>query len=636
MNKKSEKETFYITTAIDYLNGRPHIGHGLEKVIADVLARYHRLKGDDTFFLTGTDEHGKKNYKTAKDEGMKPKKFVDKMAPKFKNLKEFLNLSFDDFIRTSDRNRHYPTAQKIWKKLKDKGDIYKKDYEGLYCSGCESFVKERDLEDGKCPIHDKEPELVSEENYFFRLSKYAEEVKKLIESGEVEVLPETRRNEILDMIEDGVDDVSFSRERESLPWGIPVPGDKSQVMYVWCDALTNYLSGIGYMENKEKFNRYWPADIHLIGKDIHKFHALIWPAMLLSAGIKLPKMILIHGFFTVNGKKMSKSLGNVIYPNEEAEKFGIDPFRYALLTAIPTLEDGDFSEEVLIKKLNSELADNLGNFVNRALKFIDSNFDRIPNPKLTEKEKKTLEDMNKNIEEVETELEEEFHLHRALGKIMKISSIGNQHFQENEPWETIKSDEEKCERTLYVCANIIKSLGIILEPFLPQTAERIWNFLGMESDIHKEDWDRAKKLELGGKKINEPELLFEKIDEDEISKSEEQKEGGEEKMISFDEFQELDLKIGKIEKVEPIQDSDKLVKMQIDLGDQTKQSVGGFKKYYSPEELVGKKVPVLVNLEPSELMGVKSECMVLAAVVDDDKPVLLNPEEDLDPGQKVM
>lgn len=643
-----DENTFYITTAIDYINGPPHIGHAFEKIIADAIARYHRLRGEDTFYLTGTDEHGKKNYETAVEKGMDPREFVDEMAPKFQELEEILNLSLDNFIRTSDKKVHHPTVKDVWKRLEDNGDIYKKEYEGLYCPGCESFVKERDLEDGKCPDHDREPELVSEENYFFRLSKYAEDVKDLIESGDMEVYPETRRNEVLEMIREGPDDVSFSREKETLPWGIPVPGDKSQVMYVWCDALTNYLSGIGYSTDREKFEKYWPADIHLIGKDIHKFHALIWPAILLSAGIEPPEMILIHGFFTVGGRKMSKSLGNVIRPDEEVEKFGVDPTRYALLTAIPTLEDGDFSEKILVEKLNSELADNLGNFVNRSLKFTENKFAGIPDiDGFDENEREFFDKVVCKIEEIEREMEDTFNLHRALKKVMEISSLGNRYFQENEPWETADTDPEKCKKTLYICANIVKSLAIVSEPFMPETAEKIWEYLGQDTDIHEEDWDKAKELGLGGQDIKSPEPLFEKIDKDEIPEFEDEKteedfksenkkfSGGEEDMISFDEFKKLDMRIGEIKEVGEIEGSDNLFKFKIDVGGEIKQSVGGLKGHYKKEELEGRKVPVLVNLEPSELMGVKSECMILAAVVGNKEPVLLEPERDLEPGTGV-
>ncbi len=650
MNKE---RSFYITTAIDYINGPPHIGHAFEKIIADSIARYNRLKGYDTFYLTGTDEHGKKNFETAKDKGMDPRNFVDMMAPKFIELVDILNLSIDNFIRTSDKEVHYPTVRDIWKRLEENGDIYKKEYHGLYCSGCESFVKKRDLEDGKCPDHDKEPELVSEENYFFRLSKYADEVKRLIESGEMEVYPKSRRNEVLDMIEDGPDDVSFSRERETLPWGIPVPGDETQVMYVWCDALTNYLSGIGYTTDKDRFEKYWPADIHLIGKDIHKFHALIWPAILLSAGLETPEMILIHGFFTVGGRKMSKSLGNVIRPDKEVEKFGVDPTRYALLTAIPTLEDGDFSEEILVEKLNSELADNLGNFVNRSLKFTKNSFGNIPHvDDLDEEGKEIFDEVVERIEDIEKEMEEGFHLHRALKKVMEISSIGNRYFQENEPWETVKNDAEDCKQTLYICANIVKSLAIVSEPFMPETAERIWEYIGQKTDIHEESWDKSKELGLGNQKIKDPEPLFEKIDKEDIPdmihedetevdsgndnlKNKNKISGGEKNMISFDEFKKLDIRIGEIKKVEDIENSKNLFKLTVDVGEETKQSVGGFKGHYTKDQLEGKKLPVLVNLEPSELMGVKSECMILAAVAGNKKPVLLEPEGDLEAGTGV-
>jgi len=325
------KIKFYITTAIIYTNAKPHIGFALEITQADVITRFHRLKGDDVFFLTGSDEHGIKNMRAAKSAGISPQTFVDENTAAAIELTKRLNISNDDYIRTTDNERHWPTAQDIWKKLVKSGDIYKKKYQGKYCAGCETFVKESDLIDGKCPIHDKEPEIIEEENYFFKLSKYQKQLTKILESDEYQIVPNSKKNEMLSFIRQGLDDVSFSRPKKILPWGIPVPDDDTHVMYVWCDALTNYLSGIGYTTDKKKFKKYWPADIHLIGKDIMRFHALFWPAMLLSADIPLPKKLLVHSFITSQGKKMSKSLGNVIEPFSQIDKYGTDSVRSHLM-----------------------------------------------------------------------------------------------------------------------------------------------------------------------------------------------------------------------------------------------------------------------------------------------------------------
>ncbi|MEK7126679.1 MAG: methionine--tRNA ligase, partial [Patescibacteria group bacterium] len=359
---------FYITTAIAYVNASPHIGHSLEFIQADVLARYHRLRGDDVYFLTGTDEHGVKIYETAKDAGVETKDFVDKNAKKYIALKETLALSYDDFIRTTEV-RHKAGAKKIWNKMFEAGDIYKDVYKGNYCVGCEAYIPDKDLdENGNCPIHKKKPKLLEEENYFFKLSKYSDRIRKAIESDELLVLPASRKNEMLNIIgEDGLKDVSFSRPKEILPWGIDVPNDDSQVMYVWCDALSNYITAVGYEKEDDLFKKVWPCDVHLIGKDILRFHAGISIGMLFSAGVKLPKAVYVHGFVTSEGQKMSKTTGNVVDPLAYVEKYGVDALRYYLLREIPTMDDGDFSHTRFVDLYNSELANSLGNLVNRVV-----------------------------------------------------------------------------------------------------------------------------------------------------------------------------------------------------------------------------------------------------------------------------
>src|SRR3989344_1895241 len=362
MEQRAKK--FYITTAIAYTNARPHLGHALEFIQADVLARYHRLAGDDTWFLTGTDEHGTKIARAAEAAGKPEQEFVDEITKAFINLDEKLNISNDDFIRTTDRNRHWPAVIKLWNKLVENGDLYKKEYEGLYCVGHEAFIKKSELVDGFCPIYKTEPEKIKEENWFFKLSKYKKEIKERIKSDELRIVPESRKNELLNLLDDA-EDVSFSRPSKDLKWGIPVPGDDTQTMYVWADALTNYISAVGYADETEQFKKYWPVDVHLIGKDILRFHALYWPAMLLSAGLDLPKAIYVHGFITVEGEKMSKTVGNVIDPFELIEKYGSDVVRYFLLREIPSTEDGDFSFKKLEDRYNGDLANGLGNLVQR-------------------------------------------------------------------------------------------------------------------------------------------------------------------------------------------------------------------------------------------------------------------------------
>jgi methionyl-tRNA synthetase len=366
------KKKFYVTTTIPYANAAPHIGFAMELIYADVLARWHRIRGEEVFLLTGTDEHGTKNYTEAKKRHMPTQKFVDANSKLFEELTEKLNISNDNFIRTTDKKNHWSGVIEMWKRLEKSGDIYKKEYSGAYCSGCERFVTEKDLIGGKCPDHPtREIEFISDENYFFNLSKYSDEIKKKIKSEELKIFPERWKNDFLGLIKDGLQDVSFSRSKKQLPWGVPVPGDDSQVMYVWCDALTNYLTGIGFPD--KKYKKFWPADVHVVGKDMPRFHVGIWPGMLLSAGLPLPKEIIVHGFLTVDGKKMSKSTGNVVSPLELLKKYSADALRYFFCRNLVFGEDGDFSEAALVQRHNDELANKLGNLVSRVSGLIEKN-----------------------------------------------------------------------------------------------------------------------------------------------------------------------------------------------------------------------------------------------------------------------
>jgi len=459
---------FYIPTSIVYTNRSPHIGFALELVQADVLARYHRLLEEEVFFLTGTDEHGTKNVQAAKEAGKTPEDFTEEIARKVKSLKEVLNLSNDDFIRTSDKKRHWPTVKKIWLELKENGDIYKKKYKGLYCVGCEAFVKEKDLVDGKCPIHEKNPEVIEEKNYFFRLSKYQNQLKKIIRAEKIKIIPETRKNELLSFITQGLEDVSCSRSKERLEWGIPVSGDNTQTIYVWLEALANYLSALDYANNGDKFKKFWPPDVHCIGKDIFiRFHGSLWPAMLLSLKLELPKTIFVHGFITVGGQKMSKSLGNVIDPFELVKKYGTDAVRYFLLREIPPTEDGDFTYEKFEQRYNSDLASGLGNLVARVITLAKiSNFQfliskQIPNPKF-----KTI--INNTWGKYREDLDE-FKFNEALISIWDLISFCDRYIEKERPWEESENQKEVISNLLLVLSEIAK----LLEPFLPETSEKI-------------------------------------------------------------------------------------------------------------------------------------------------------------------
>jgi methionyl-tRNA synthetase len=456
----NKKKKFYITTSIAYTNAPPHIGFALESLQADVLARYHRQLGENTWYLTGTDEHGAKIKKAADKDNKDAKDFVDEISKKFRDLKHVLNLSNDDFIRTTDEKIHWPVVKNVWQKLQENGDLYKKQYNGLYCVGCEAFITKKDLVDGKCIIHQKEPEVIQEENYFFRLSKYADKIQKAIESDKIKIVPETKKNEVLSFIKQGLEDISFSRPRKDLKWGIPVPNDDSQTIYVWADALSNYISALNYPDG-EKFKKYWPADVHCIGKDILKFHGIYWPAMLLSVGLDLPKLIFVHGFINVAGQKMSKSLGNVIDPFELVKKYGTDATRYYLLREIPSSEDGDFTYEKFEQRYNSDLASGIGNLVARVL--------GIAKGKVKIKSTQKTEQKVKEIKKSYQDAIENFKFNDALAAVFELISYCDKYINEEKLWET---------KNVAVISDLfyaIQEIADFLLPFLPETADKIKN-----------------------------------------------------------------------------------------------------------------------------------------------------------------
>ena len=452
------KKKFYITTSIAYTNARPHLGYALETVQADVLARYRRLLGEDVFFLTGADEHGRKVAEAAEEAGRAPGDFVNEISGKFKELTQILNLSNDDFIRTTDKKRHWPEVNRVWLKLKENGDIYKKKYKGLYCVGCEAFITKKDLVDGKCRIHKIEPDAVEEENYFFRLSKYSPKISDILKNDKIKIIPTTRKNEMLNFVKQGLEDISFSRPRKDLRWGIPAPDDATQTVYVWGDALTSYLSGAPGR---------WPADVQCIGKDIQKFHCLIWPGMLLSLGLPLPKTILVHGFITVSGQKMSKSLGNVVDPFELVKKYGTDSVRYFLLREIPPTEDGDFTQQKFEGRYNADLASGLGNLVARVITMAKNSKSEARNPKqiLNSKFKTEIEKTKKECHRFLNE----FRFNEALMAIWELISFCDRYIEKEKPWEESKNQKEVIGNLLFALAEITK----MLQSFLPETSRKI-------------------------------------------------------------------------------------------------------------------------------------------------------------------
>jgi methionyl-tRNA synthetase len=454
----------YITTSIAYTNAPAHVGHALELIQADVIARHQRSLGKEVFFLTGTDEHGIKIARKAQEQNKDVQEFCDEISNQFRKLAKELNVSNDDFIRTTDKEKHWPGVFEIWQKMEEKGDIYQQDYHGLYCVGCEAFIMEKDLVDGQCPYHDKKPEKVQEKNYFFRLSKYSDQIKKAIEDNSIEIIPESRKKEILSFLKKGLNDVSFSRPKEKVSWGIPVPGDQTQSIYCWADALTNYVSAIGYGRNDDYLN-YWPADIHFIGKDISKFHALIWPGILLSAGLSLPKKIFIHGFLTVNGKKMSKSLGNVVDPFDLINQYKADAVRYYFLSEVSPTEDGDYSEEKFKDKYNAELAGGIGNLVARTITLAE----KIEIKENFEIKERVVQEVEK-VQKRKKELLEDFKFNSCLAEIQSLVKFSDQLIEENKPWQEEREDRAEIVFNLLF---ILENLASLLDPFMPETSAQI-------------------------------------------------------------------------------------------------------------------------------------------------------------------
>lgn len=502
-------ERFYITTAIPYANSEPHIGFAMEAVQADFLARYHRMLGEDVYFLTGTDEHGMKIADKAKELGKTPQEHVDDIVKMNQALKNILNLTYDDFIRTTS-DRHKKGAQKLWMKLVEAGDIYKDTYSGYYCPGCEAYITEKDIVDGNCPIHKKPVHQFSEENYFFKLSKYSKKIGQLIESDELKILPEFRKREFLNVVKEGLKDISFSRPKSALEWGIHVPDDPMHVMYVWCDALSNYITALDFENNGELFQKYWPCDVHVIGKDILRFHAGIWIGMLLSAKLPVPKSIYVHGFITSGGHKMSKSLNNVISPFDIYEKYGTEGLRYYLLREIPTADDGDFTAERFEELFNGELANNLGNLVNRVFAMTERYFKgKVPDSK------KTYEDIVKKTEylwETYHASINNFEIKKAIEEILAYTKTANLFIDEQKPWVLAKENPEELGDVLYTLLEMLRHVGYLLYPVLPETSEKILNALSLK--VFAENFKSVEKwggLE-EGIKTEMPKQLFPRIE----------------------------------------------------------------------------------------------------------------------------
>ena len=640
------KKPYYITTPIYYPSTKLHIGNTYTTVAADAIARFKRLTGYDVMLLTGTDEHGQKIQRIAEEKGIKPIEHVDEVVAGIKKLWEMMNISYDKFIRTTD-DYHVEAVQKIFKKLYDQGDIYKSSYEGMYCTPCESFWTETQLVDGKCPDCGRPVEKSKEEAYFFKMSKYADKLIKYIEDNPDFIQPQSRKNEMLNnFLRPGLQDLCVSRT--SFDWGIPVTFDEKHVIYVWIDALTNYITALGYgSDNDELFKKYWPADVHLIGKDILRFHTIYWPIMLMALGLPLPKKVFGHGWLLVDGGKMSKSKGNVVDPVVLVNNFGVDPVRYYLLKEIPFGSDGLFNTEIFIKKINSDLCNDLGNLVSRTCAMIEKYFGGVV-PENTKKEAIDDELINLALEapkKVEKEIDD-LRIPEAIEAIFDLIGRANKYIDETTPWILAKDEanKDRLGTVLYNLAESLRFTSVLLSAFLPDTAKKINEQLKFEN-LSFESL-AAFNGTVSGTKVSKGENLFPRIDvekklEELEALKKAQKPATKKEIkpikdeITIEDFEKIDLRVVKVLECEAIKGSKKLLKLKVDLGSEERQVVSGISKFYKPEDLVGKNVVLVANLKPVKLKGELSQGMILAASTDDDSVLSVVNPGDLETGSIV-
>ena len=642
-----EKQKYYITTAIAYTSGKPHIGNTYEIVLADAIARFKRMQGYDVFFQTGTDEHGQKIEEKAKEAGVTPKEFVDNVAGEIRRIWDLMNTSYDKFIRTTDAD-HEAQVQKIFKKLYDQGDIYKGYYEGMYCTPCESFFTESQLVDGKCPDCGREVKPAREEAYFFKMSKYADHLIEHINSHPEFIQPVSRKNEMMNnFLLPGLQDLCVSRT--SFSWGIPVSFDPKHVTYVWLDALTNYITGIGYNcdgESTEQFKKDWPADLHLIGKDIIRFHTIYWPIFLMALDLPLPKQVFGHPWLLQGDGKMSKSKGNVLYADELVEMFGVDAVRYFVLHEMPFDNDGVITWELMVERMNSELANTLGNLVNRTISMSNKYFGGVvSNPGFMEPLDRELRETAVSTAQKAADKMEELRVADAMTEIFALFKRCNKYIDETMPWVLAK-DESKKDRLATVLYNLVEGISIgasLLEPFMPETSAKILEQLGAKKRSI-EVMNMFGLYQSGQKVTKKPEILFARLDVNEVLAKVEEKKAQEaqpekpeepKEEITFDDFGRLQFQVGEIIACEAVKKSKKLLCSQVRIGSRVKQIVSGIKAHYTPEEMVGKKVMVLVNLKPATLAGVKSEGMLLCAEDADGNLALVVPEKAMPAGAEI-